>query len=237
MSEIRDLTGQRFGRLVVIEPTNMRKDCGVVWRCRCDCGALALVTSPHLTTGGTRSCGCLRGELRKRDLTGMRFGRLAAIEPTDKRVNGSVVWKCRCDCGNFAYIPVASLVAELTKSCGCLHKDVMSTRKGPLNPNWNPNKTDDDRHSDRSSPKYYEWRQMVYERDLFVCQKCGKLRGKLNAHHILGFTDNPGLRFELNNGVTLCDECHKKFHRIYGRHSTEEMFLEWIGDECLSGTT
>ena len=41
---------------------------------------------------------------RYKDLSGMRFGRLVAISPTEKRSNGgkSVVWKCLCDCGAFA---------------------------------------------------------------------------------------------------------------------------------------
>ena len=55
----RDLTGQRFGKLLVLSPTNMRANSGrVVWRCRCDCGNLAEVSARSLIREQVRSCGC-----------------------------------------------------------------------------------------------------------------------------------------------------------------------------------
>lgn len=60
--QVRDLTGQRFGRLVALRyagPSRYAKG-GAEWECRCDCGNLARVPSTSLTNGRTRSCGCLR---------------------------------------------------------------------------------------------------------------------------------------------------------------------------------
>lgn len=60
--QVRDLTGQRFGRLVALRyagPSRYAKG-GAEWECRCDCGNLARVPSASLTSGRTRSCGCLR---------------------------------------------------------------------------------------------------------------------------------------------------------------------------------
>ena len=61
-----DLTGRRFGRLVAVGPVGIRRYRAgasfVLWRCRCACGNLTEVQSSHLTTGNTRSCGCLRRE-------------------------------------------------------------------------------------------------------------------------------------------------------------------------------
>ncbi|MGE0362801.1 MAG: hypothetical protein AB7R67_18960 [Vicinamibacterales bacterium] len=49
-----------FGRLVAIEPTRQRSDAGLLfWRCRCECGNEATILSSSLTTGNTKSCGCL----------------------------------------------------------------------------------------------------------------------------------------------------------------------------------
>lgn len=53
-----DLTGQRFGRLVAIEPTAQRRRGCVVWRCRCDCGREFYAASNALHHGDIRSCGC-----------------------------------------------------------------------------------------------------------------------------------------------------------------------------------
>jgi len=55
----KDLTGQRFGKLVVIEDTDKRKG-DVIWLCRCDCGNFTKVKTGDLKSGGTQSCGCLR---------------------------------------------------------------------------------------------------------------------------------------------------------------------------------
>lgn len=63
--KIRDLTNQRFGRLVVICKIKRRSNVGtVIWLCRCDCGNLKEVKSSDLVWGGTKSCGCLRKEQR-----------------------------------------------------------------------------------------------------------------------------------------------------------------------------
>lgn len=58
-SRIKDLTGQRFGRLTIIEPLIKRDiDHSVRWLCRCDCGKYTSVSSNKLRTGHTQSCGC-----------------------------------------------------------------------------------------------------------------------------------------------------------------------------------
>jgi hypothetical protein len=58
-----DHTGQRFGRLVVVEFHSMNP---TRWLCRCDCGEKAVVPSKNLRKGRTRSCGCLRREVASR---------------------------------------------------------------------------------------------------------------------------------------------------------------------------
>ena len=138
---MEDLTSQRFGRLVALEPTDKRSGLSVVWRCRCDCGNVCEVASGNLRSGRTRSCGCLRkenaqarGRERKgvavRDLTSQRFGRLVALEPTDKRSGLSVVWRCRCDCGNVCEVASGNLRSGRTRSCGCLRKEKVRGVRG-----------------------------------------------------------------------------------------------------------
>ena len=63
----------------------------------------------------------------------------------------------------------------------------------------------------RNNYKYRKWRKDVILRD-GCCQKCGS-ETNLVAHHIKSFSEYPLLRNELSNGVTLCEECHKKLHR------------------------
>lgn len=59
----KDLTEQRFGKLVVIKETEKRNGYGnIIWLCKCDCGKIKEVATPDLKTGRTMSCGCLKAE-------------------------------------------------------------------------------------------------------------------------------------------------------------------------------
>ena len=62
---------------------------------------------------------------------------------------------------------------------------------------------------------YNDWRNRVLERDLFTCQICLKNHHltTLCAHHKKPYFSNGELRLEVSNGITLCEECHKKQHR------------------------
>lgn len=119
----KDLTGQRFGRLVCVEPTAERS-CGgsVVWRCRCDCGNECFAPSKQLLSGYKRSCGCLSHPPLK-EFVGKRFGQLTVIEYAGKR-DGMHRWKCVCDCGNETIVGQTLLQTGKTKSCGCIQRDI-----------------------------------------------------------------------------------------------------------------
>ena len=123
MSVFNDLTDRRFGRLVVsyrVSNINGR----TAWLCKCDCGSEKVVTGISLTSGRTKSCGCLRSEItskrRFRDLTGERFGSLVVIKLSHMNTKGSAMWECRCDCGKLYLANSYLLLKGKVKSCGCL---------------------------------------------------------------------------------------------------------------------
>lgn len=76
----------------------------------------------------------------------------------------------------------------------------------------------------RSSVEYIEWRSSVFRRDNYTCRCCNS-SGNLQAHHIKNFSDNKDLRFDINNGVTLCKDCHKEFHSKYGKKNNDKSQL------------
>lgn len=105
------------------------------------------------------------------------------------------------------------------------HKNV----SGKNNPAYNPNLTDNDRIDRRKIIGYKPWFQSVFKRDNYTCQICGDNKGgNLNAHHIESYNNNPTLRLELSNGITLCEDCHIEFHHQYGYgYNTEEQLKEF----------
>ena len=74
----------------------------------------------------------------------------------------------------------------------------------------------------RRSSAYACWRKAVFERDNYTCQVCGQKGYTLNAHHIKRFADYPELRLDINNGITLCENCHRKVHR----HEIDSVIVE-----------
>lgn len=135
---------------------------------------------------------------------------------------------CKC-CGvNFEVIPY---YADIKKYCSveCSRQHML----GVNHPRYNPNLTDSERFQNRDYPQYNEWRLKVFERDTFKCQKCcDNSGGNLVAHHILNYAEYTELRVEVDNGITLCDYCHKDFHDKYGyRNNTREQLNDFLGWE------
>jgi predicted restriction endonuclease len=89
-----------------------------------------------------------------------------------------------------------------------LGKPKLSIR-GVNHPNWKGGITPSQLQA-RHSLEYKTWRRNVFERDKYICQQCGKPGRRIEAHHIRPFAIFPELRYEVNNGLTLCKECHKK---------------------------
>lgn len=71
-----------------------------------------------------------------------------------------------------------------------------------------------ERHVAHSRYEYRNWRRIVFERDNFTCQWCNKHNGYLEAHHIIAWSKEPKLRYEIENGITLCLACHKLVHSL-----------------------
>ena len=121
-AQIKDVTGERFGRLVAIERTEEKKGHSYVWLCKCDCGRTSNVLVASLLSGNTKSCGCSRkgGAGVTDDLKGKTFGKLTAVQMlTDRAASGGVKWLCNCDCGNAVEVTQGNLKSGNTKSCGC----------------------------------------------------------------------------------------------------------------------
>ena len=123
-----DLTNQLFGRLTALRDVGQTKSGNVLWRCRCQCGNITTVAFSKLTSGHTKSCGCLQREVAslrtKIDLTGQQFGRLTVLRDVGRTKHRTVLWECQCQCGNITTVISIGLISGGTKSCGCWHREV-----------------------------------------------------------------------------------------------------------------
>ena len=121
-----------------------------------------------------------------------------------------------------------SIVDNRAKGRSC-PKCSLEGRSGENAYNYNPDLTDGDREKRRDNKRIPFWRKEVYVRDNYTCQVCGDNQGgNLNAHHLMGYNKYLKLRFDKNNGTTLCKKCHIDFHSIYGKgNNTKEQFEEY----------
>ena len=128
MSELKDLTGKRFGRWTVKYLVCKHRENGApatIWHCVCDCGTEKDVRASNLIFGGSKSCGCLSKECSgktAKNILGMRFGMLTVIKKSESK-NKRATWLCRCDCGKEVIVKGNSLLNGNTRSCGCLRKE------------------------------------------------------------------------------------------------------------------
>lgn len=85
-------------------------------------------------------------------------------------------------------------------------------KRGKLNPSWNGGVTSREERI-RASVEYGLWRNAIWARDNWTCQKCKIRGGILHAHHIKPFSKFPEIRLAIDNGTTLCVKCHRKEHK------------------------
>ncbi|MBT6050762.1 MAG: hypothetical protein HOG49_28500 [Candidatus Scalindua sp.] len=252
MPALKDISGQRFGRLEAIKRVNNTKYNRTQWLCKCDCGKEKVVVTSSLTLGLTKSCGCLHkesmaktGKKRVKNLDGQRFGRLLVLERDYKRQqersSNSSYWKCKCDCGNEKSFCGPSLTRKGggTQSCGCLSKEMVAERNAIL---FSKN------HGVvAQNAIYYRYKRMAGLRDLnfdlsvkdlrsFLQQDCFYCGSKPNNRHrnkrkkmIYDYMYNGIDRKDNKKGYSLdnCVPCCKICNRAKDVMSLKE-FEEWI---------
>lgn len=146
MGRKRNLIGQRFERLMVIEEGYKSKNGSLMWLCRCDCGTEKYVRSDSLLSGRIKSCGCYNKDVAKAHLEGQRFGFLTVVKENGRNKDGDVLWLCKCDCGNEHTVKSVNLIHGYVKSCGCKRGEMISQKTT--------------KHGLHKSKLYHIWRGM-----------------------------------------------------------------------------
>ena len=133
MLTAKDLTGRKFGKLLVIgrgeDKISKSGRIRVRWKCQCDCGNVKEILGENLISGNTRSCGCLTSNNKELGFVGEKFGRLTVIKRAenyiDKNGKPHSMWESKCECGNTVIVRGTYLKSGLVKSCGCLNIDAL----------------------------------------------------------------------------------------------------------------
>lgn len=169
-----DYNGQRYGMLIVVceieTEGRYRKHL-----CQCDCGQTKVIFTHSLTSGNTRSCGCLL-KRDKVNITGKKFGRLTVlkeVEPIMRPVGRSRRYLCKCECGNTKICLQYRLRNGGVKSCGCLVGTIVTE-----------NRLKHGHSQNGGSRTYKTWSGMI--------QRC------MNP-------DNDGFEYYGKRGITVCE--------------------------------
>lgn len=133
MAKLIDLTGQKFGKLTVVERAENTKDKKVQWKCICDCGSEIIVIGTTLRKNSELlSCKSCRykaySEKYTKPMISKRFGRLVVLERIEEKQGKTWKYLCKCDCGNEIIVLGDSLRSGGTKSCGCYHNELLAKR-------------------------------------------------------------------------------------------------------------
>jgi 5-methylcytosine-specific restriction endonuclease McrA len=127
----RIFAGMQHGHLTVVREIEQRKNGRKFFECRCECGKTVAIRSSHFYPERqhcSQQCSFLASK-RVVDLTGQRFERWLVLSPAGIcDTTGWARWNCKCDCGTERIVAGAQLTAKLSRSCGCLGKDIQ--RKG-----------------------------------------------------------------------------------------------------------
>lgn len=164
----------------------------------------------------TACAGCVKTDRIFNEMLGKRFGRLTVITE-DSIALGKSKLLCRCDCGKEVIMPIHNIRSGHTQSCGCLQKETASALCGPLHPSYDHSITEEQRElslKKRRNPEAKRFRRAVKARDGNTCTICDS-KNQLVVHHLNGFKDNVALRYDVDNGVTLCWSCHNAFHQNF----------------------
>ena len=203
---------------------------------RCDCGNISKISFSNFKKG--RRCQkCSNRKIGEKNRMTHKFVydyfEEQGCKLLEKKYIGSKQkLKYMCSCGNISEIIWDSFKSgSRCKKCGI---EKISGKNSYL---YNDNLTEEQRKENNkkdrnSNPEYRKWRKEVYERDNYVCQCCYKTKDingkwkKINAHHIKNYATNKELRFEKDNGITMCKSCHMQFHYIYGYKDNNQQQLD-----------
>ena len=239
-----DMTGQRFGRLVVIKENGRDKSKKVMWLCKCDCGNEVTVVGTSLRKGDTTSCGCLRKEVatkRMKEFSKELWNNeeYRQMQSEQRRKMNEEMWKdedfrqmksdkTKEQWENEEFRQMHIQMNEEMWQDEEFRNKMKERMSGENNPLYKLELTEEDREYRRCQKGYDEWSRQIKEQANYTCDICNTRGCKLHSHHLDGYNWCKERRLDLTNGVCLCEQCHKEFHKLYGQgDNTKQQYIEF----------
>ena len=248
MAKFDDLTGKKFTRLLVLNKTSNPNKRSTYWNCLCDCGNNVEVAGSSLKAqNGTKSCGCLRSELRRnsgKNYTGQKFGMLTVLvrDFAKTRKDHNTYWKCKCECGEETIVSLSNLKRGTIVSCGCFNLQQIKKRAYVLN---TKNEGESALQSVNYTYKYNankrnlsfnltdeEFKELIFSN----CGYCGATPNNKSKNRY-GHGDviyngidriNNNLAYEKSNCISCCQNCNRAKYKM-----SHQEFIKWISNIYL----
>lgn len=198
----------------------------------CSCGTIVNKTlSNYYSCPSCLSCAKTRDcKSRYEDVkTFIEQNNCSLITSKEEYINKNHKLIIKCSCGENFSTSFLNFDHENKRRCNKCSHDANS---GENHVRWKGGPNSDEEKF-RHSAEYAGWRKSIFKRDEYRCVRCGE-EGNIHAHHILNFSDNFDLRLEVENGITLCNQCHNpsiigSFHNVYGtKNNTLDQLIEYI---------
>ena len=192
-------------------------------------------TNPRHLIRGRKSCPKCKGENKKDRMTWTNeyFLQMLAdknidVIPLEEYAGSYTKILFLCSCGR-KWKTTPNRVLKGCHCVACQHENM----KGDKNPSWNPNISQEDREIGIRRfllPNYKNFIKSCFVRDNWTCQITGTpSHGDVVVHHINGYNWDVKNRTNINNGITLNENIHKEFHKIYGKgDNTKEQFIDFV---------
>jgi len=123
-----NIINKHFNKLKVTSISHRARG-AVYLTCECDCGNTAIIRKDRVTTGETKSCGCLvstvtieRYEKKRNALVGMKIGKLLVLNGDGLDTYNRYCYRCKCDCGKIVSVAGTYLRTNKVESCGCMFR-------------------------------------------------------------------------------------------------------------------
>lgn len=239
---LKDLTGQRFGRLVVLHRDESKpRGHGhkAFWVCQCDCGNITSVEGSHLRNGNTQSCGCLQKERAHQanfqDITGQQFGFLVPLYPLSERKWRKTIWHCKClNCGGTTDVIHSYLTSGDVKSCGCVSQSYGETRIKELliqnNIEFKQQYSFEDCVSNQGIKLRFDF--AIFQDNQLYC--CIEYQGSQHYQPVEHFGGLEGFKVRQQNDNIKRKYCHNNNIKLIEIPYTDEKQLSWnyLKEKC-----